>query len=104
MRASGAKYIDILSRLASVLATLFIGVAFVMVTSVNAAPPDKKVEVKDKAKIEKIEKIEKVDKLDSKARNERFFNNNNKLDNVRFFNNRAFFNRGLFIDRDEFFD
>ena len=103
MRTSGTKFVDSLVKFASVLATLFIGVAFVMVTGVNAAQPDKKADVKDKAKIEKIEKIDKVDKLDSKARNQRVFNNN-KLNNVRFFNNRAFFNRGLFLDRDEFFD
>ena len=107
MRTSGVKYVDSLVRFASVLAALIIGVAFVMVTGVNAAEPAKKIEVKDKAKIEKIEaivKAEKVDKLDSRANNQRLFNNNN-LNNIRFINNRAFvrpfFNRGLFIANDE---
>jgi len=104
MRASGAKFVDSLVRFASALAALIIGVAFVMVTSVNAAEPGKKIEVKDikdKAKIEKIEKVvkaEKVDKLDSRARlnNARL----NNLNNIRFINNRAFvrpfFNDELF--------
>ena len=90
MRASGVKYVDSLARFASVLATLIIGVAFAMVTSVYAAAPDKKLEVNAKEKIAKIEKLEKLDKLDSRARafNRRVNFNNNRLNNVRFNNNR----------------
>ena len=110
MKTSGAKFVDSIVRFASVLAALIIGVAFVMVTSVNAAEPGKKIEVKDikdKAKIEKIEKVlkaEKVDKLDSRAKLNNARLNNirfNNLDNVKLNNNRVFFNRGLFINDDD---
>jgi hypothetical protein len=50
-----------LRRLGSILATVVIGVVFAMVTSVNAAPLDKRIEVKDKAKIEKVEKVEDIE-------------------------------------------
>jgi len=88
MRKSVAQLVDKLVRFASVLATLIIGVAFAMVTSVNAAEPGKKIEVNAKEKIEKAEKVvkaEKADKLDSKARvfNRRLNINNNRLNNIR---------------------
>lgn len=65
MRASGIWFVNNLRRLASVLATLIITVAFAMVTSVvNAAPPVKKNN-EGKAKIEKIEKIEKEEEVEA---------------------------------------
>ncbi|MBI2355126.1 MAG: hypothetical protein HYV06_08870 [Deltaproteobacteria bacterium] len=45
-----------LKRLASLLATSIITLAFAMVTSVGAVPPDKKHGVAVKNKIEKLEK------------------------------------------------
>ena len=67
MRAPGIWFVNNLRRVASVLATFIITVAFTMVTSVvNAAPPVKKNN-EGKAKIEKIEKIEKEDEEEVEA-------------------------------------
>jgi hypothetical protein len=81
MRISGANFIDNLRRLTSVLATLIFGVVFVMATSAYAAPPDKKIEVKDKVKIEKVEKIEEIEEIEEI----------NEADPLAF-------NQGLFLD------
>lgn len=114
MRASSGGYVDNLRKLASILATLIIGMTFSMVTSVNAAAPPVKNNA-GKAKIENVEAIaEAAAEAEVEAANEaaeaaleavvpeaagsKAFNRQFLLDNIRLNNNKVFikpfFNKG----------
>lgn len=85
-----------LARLATVLATVVVGLVFVLASSAVAAPKVKVIEVKEiKPEIEvKVVKPEvKVVKADSKARNQAF--NRNQIFNRNINPRNLLFNRRL---------
>ncbi|MBI2354783.1 MAG: hypothetical protein HYV06_07120 [Deltaproteobacteria bacterium] len=96
MRTTTFELKDVLRRFATVLATVMVGLAFVLAGSAIAAPEEKEIKEIE----EKIEKPEK--KEDSRG----LFNWNLFFDQNRVFNlnegnrafNRAFFNPFFFVD------
>lgn len=101
MRKATFELKDLLRRFATVLTTLVVGLAFVLVGSAFAVPEVKEVEMKEPK--EKIEKVE--EKEDSRGLFNRnlFFDRNegirglNLNEGNRLFN-RAFFNPFFFVD------
>jgi len=63
MRKVFAEIMNRLTRFPTILATLFIGCAFVLATGAYAAAGDKKVEIEKPEKNEKIERVEKIDNI-----------------------------------------
>lgn len=90
MKTTRSELKDILRRLATVLTTLVIGLAFVLAGSAAAVPEDKEIEMK--------EAKEKIEMLKEKEDSRGLFNRNlffNRNEGIRGFN-RAFFNPFFF--------